>query len=60
MYYEWENVSEHIFFLHLFQDFDIAGQYDPMLPDVECIKIVVEILSSLDIGDFVVKVSKHK
>lgn len=41
-------------------DFDIAGQYDPMLPDVECIKIVVEILSSLDIGDFVVKVNHRK
>ncbi|RUS85550.1 hypothetical protein EGW08_006693, partial [Elysia chlorotica] len=35
-------------------DFDIAGQYDPMLPDVECINIVVEILSSLNM-DFVVK-----
>jgi len=41
-------------------DFDIAGQYDPMLPDVECLKIVVEILSSLDIGDFVVKVNHRK
>lgn len=28
-----------------------------MLPDAECIKIVVEILSSLDIGDFVIKVN---
>ncbi|CAL1548233.1 unnamed protein product [Lymnaea stagnalis] len=41
-------------------DFDIAGQYDQMLPDAECIKIVVEILSSLDIGDFVVKVNHRK
>ncbi|GFN84977.1 histidine--tRNA ligase, cytoplasmic [Plakobranchus ocellatus] len=41
-------------------DFDIAGQYDAMLPDTECIKIVVEILSSLDIGDFVVKVNHRK
>ncbi|GFS22981.1 histidine--tRNA ligase, cytoplasmic [Elysia marginata] len=41
-------------------DFDIAGQYDPMLPDTECIKIVVEILSSLDIGDFLVKVNHRK
>ena len=48
-----------IIFLLLFQDFDIAGQYDAMLPDAECIKIVVEILSSLDIGEFVVKVGKN-
>ena len=39
------------------QDFDIAGQYDLMLPDAECVKIVTEILSALKIGDFVVKVS---
>ena len=38
------------------QDFDIAGQYDPMIPDAECIKIVGEILESLKIGDFVIKV----
>ncbi|XP_012934679.1 histidine--tRNA ligase, cytoplasmic isoform X1 [Aplysia californica] len=41
-------------------DFDIAGQYDLMLPDAECIKIVTEILSSLEIGDFVVKVNHRK
>lgn len=40
-----------------FQDFDIAGQYDLMLPDAECIKIVAEILESLNVGDFVIKVS---
>ena len=26
-------------------DFDIAGQFDVMIPDVECVKIVDEILS---------------
>lgn len=41
-------------------DFDIAGQFDPMLPDAECIKIAAEILSSLDIGQFVVKVNHRK
>jgi len=40
------------------QDFDIAGQYDPMLPDAECLKIAVEILSELNIGSFTIKVSK--
>ena len=42
------------------QDFDIAGQYDPMLPDAECIKIVAEILTNLKLGDFVIKVSSRK
>ncbi len=42
----------------MFQDFDIAGTYDPMLPDAECLKIVAEILSSLNIGDFTIKVHK--
>ncbi len=42
----------HIFF----QDFDIAGQYDSLLPDAECIKIVAEIFTKLDLGEFVVKV----
>ncbi|XP_071087508.1 histidine--tRNA ligase, cytoplasmic-like [Haliotis cracherodii] len=41
-------------------DFDIAGQYDGMIPDAECIKIVVEILESLELGDFVVKVNHRK
>ena len=39
------------------QDFDIAGQYDLMIPDAECIKIVAEILDSLELGEFVMKVS---
>uniref|UniRef100_A0A8C3XCH3 histidine--tRNA ligase n=1 Tax=Cyanoderma ruficeps TaxID=181631 RepID=A0A8C3XCH3_9PASS len=37
-------------------DFDIAGQFDPMIPDAECLKIVHEILSDLQLGDFVIKV----
>ena len=41
----------------VFQDFDIAGQYDAMIPDAECLKIVHEILSELEIGDFCIKVS---
>lgn len=40
----------------MFQDFDIAGQYDAMIPDAECLKIVYEILSELDLGDFRIKV----
>ncbi len=38
------------------QDFDIAGQYDAMIPDAECVKVASEILSNLNIGEFLVKV----
>ena len=41
-------------------DFDIAGTYDPMLPDAECVKVVTEILESLDIGEFIVKLNHRK
>jgi len=36
------------------QDFDIAGQFDPMIPDAECLKIVQAILSDLQLGDFLI------
>ena len=39
------------------QDVDIAGQYDAMIPDAECVKIVSEILTDLKLGDFTIKVS---
>uniref|UniRef100_G3WVH9 Histidine--tRNA ligase, cytoplasmic n=1 Tax=Sarcophilus harrisii TaxID=9305 RepID=G3WVH9_SARHA len=38
-------------------DFDIAGQFDPMIPDAECLKIICEILSALQLGDFLIKMS---
>ncbi|KAK0177430.1 hypothetical protein PV328_001484 [Microctonus aethiopoides] len=38
-------------------DFDIAGIYDAMLPDAECLRIVVESLSALNLGAFVIKVN---
>lgn len=41
----------------LLQDFDIAGQYDPMIPDVECIRIVTEALEALDLGPYVIKLN---
>ncbi|CAL8264387.1 unnamed protein product [Lota lota] len=41
-------------------DFDIAGQYDPMIPDAECLRIVHEILSELDLGDFHIKVNDRR
>ena len=33
-------------------DFDIAGEYDLMLPDAEILYIVHEILTKLDVGTF--------
>ena len=43
-----------------FQDFDIAGEHDPMIPDAECVRIMAEILSELKLGNFVIKVSKPR
>jgi histidyl-tRNA synthetase len=37
-------------------DFDIAGSYDLMIPDSQCLAVLVEILESLEVGDFSVKV----
>ncbi|XP_025873421.1 histidine--tRNA ligase, mitochondrial isoform X2 [Vulpes vulpes] len=37
-------------------DFDIAGQFDPMIPDAECLKIMCEVLSGLQLGDFLIKI----
>lgn len=44
----------------VFQDFDIAGAYDLMIPDAECVKIVYEILTSLNMTPFVIKVNHRK
>ncbi|PNY28782.1 Histidine-tRNA ligase, mitochondrial, partial [Tolypocladium capitatum] len=31
-------------------DFDIAGAYDPMIPDAETLRIIVEVFEALDLG----------
>ncbi|GAA5821337.1 hypothetical protein JCM11251_004577 [Rhodosporidiobolus azoricus] len=41
-------------------DFDIAGVYDPMLPDSECLAIACEVLDSLEIGEFTIKLNHRK
>jgi histidyl-tRNA synthetase len=41
-------------------DFDIAGTYSLMIPDAEVLKVLVEILTALDIGSFVVKINHRK
>uniref|UniRef100_A0A8D3CVT0 histidine--tRNA ligase n=1 Tax=Scophthalmus maximus TaxID=52904 RepID=A0A8D3CVT0_SCOMX len=38
----------------------ISGQYDAMIPDAECLKIVHEILSELELGDFRIKVNDRR
>lgn len=41
------------------QDFDIAGASDPMLADSEILAVAVEVLTSLDVGEFTVKVGRQ-
>jgi histidyl-tRNA synthetase len=41
-------------------DFDIAGSYPSMVPDAEVITVAVEILNSLPIGSFVVKLNHRR
>jgi len=41
-------------------DFDIAGSYDAMIPDVEAITVMVEALTALDVGDFKVKINHRQ
>ena len=41
-------------------DFDIAGQYDAMVPDAEILRVVCEALEALDIGDFTLKLNHRK
>lgn len=42
------------------QDFDIAGTYDPMIPDAEILVIICQILRDLDIGEFTIKLNHRK
>lgn len=41
-------------------DFDVAGVYSRMVPDAEVITIATEILTSLPIGDYIVKLNHRK
>ncbi|RWS15807.1 histidine--tRNA ligase: cytoplasmic-like isoform X1 [Dinothrombium tinctorium] len=41
-------------------DFDIAGVCDPLIPDAECLRVIVEILNSLDMKNFEIKVNNRK
>jgi len=41
-------------------DFDIAGTYGRMIPDSECLCVACEILDSLPIGDFGIKLNHRR
>jgi histidyl-tRNA synthetase len=41
-------------------DFDIAGDYDLMVPDAEAVKLITEILTELNVGNFKVKINHRK
>ena len=41
-------------------DFDIAGNYGRMVPDSECVAVAAEILGSVPIGKFKIKVNHRK
>lgn len=41
-------------------DFDIAGDYDAMIPDAEIIQIMDEVFTELGIGEFTIKVNHRK
>ena len=38
-------------------DFDIAGTYGLMIPDADLLNVIVDILSTLDIGKFLIKIN---
>lgn len=41
-------------------DFDVAGVYSSMVPDAEVLAVTTEILTSLQLGDFEIKLSHRK
>ncbi|XP_015593259.1 histidine--tRNA ligase, cytoplasmic isoform X1 [Cephus cinctus] len=41
-------------------DFDIAGQYDLMLPDSECLRVIAEALNALDLGSYKIKINHRR
>ncbi|CAA17892.2 mitochondrial and cytoplasmic histidine-tRNA ligase Hrs1 [Schizosaccharomyces pombe] len=41
-------------------DFDIAGNYDPMIPDSEALKVLVEALDALEVGNYTIKLNHRK
>jgi histidyl-tRNA synthetase len=40
-----------------FQDFDIAGQYAPMITEAECLKVADQVLRKLDLGEYEIRLN---
>lgn len=40
-------------------DYDVAGVYDPMLPDAEVLVMAVQLLDKLDVGEYTIKVNSR-
>jgi len=41
-------------------DFDIAGDYDMMIPDADCLKLITEIMDALEVENFQIRLSHRK
>eukprot|EP01132_Coremiostelium_polycephalum_P010275 gene10275-12603_t len=41
-------------------DFDIAGEYDLMVPDAECLRLICEILDNVRVGKYLIKLNHRK
>ncbi|KAF9268691.1 histidyl-tRNA synthetase [Marasmius fiardii PR-910] len=41
-------------------DFDISGNWDPMIPDAEILSLVSTILTKLNVGEFTIKLNNRK
>ncbi|KAI6354734.1 hypothetical protein MCOR25_008463 [Pyricularia grisea] len=41
-------------------DFDVAGIYDPMIPDAEILRIIVEVFEALSFEKFTIKINHRK
>ena len=52
--------KQRFYFLQIKKDFDIAGAFDPMVPDSECLKIITEILDKLEFKNHVIKINHRK
>lgn len=41
-------------------DFDVAGKYDLMVPDAECLELMCEILDDTKVGDYLIKLNHRR
>ena len=41
-------------------DYDIAGTFEPMIPDAEVLRVMSEVLTKLEVGEFTIKVNHRK